>query len=359
MARCLQLAAKGLGLTYPNPMVGCVIVHQGRIIGEGWHRKAGESHAEVIAIDAVADKSLLKDSELYVNLEPCSHQGRTPPCADLIVRHQIPRVFIGSLDDNQLVSGKGIQRLRSKGIEVATGILERSCRNLNKRFFTFHQKKRPYIILKWAESSDGFLFPSPKEGVQAGPVWISNAFSRQLVHKWRGEEQAILVGTRTVIQDDPNLTVRNFQGMPILRLVIDRERKLSDQSNIFKGSYETLVYYDADQEVSDIKEEIAKNVRLKGLNFDQRVPDQIVDDLWRSGLQSVIIEGGAQTLNGFIDSGLWDEARVFIGRSLFQEGIRAPRLDDFPRKEQGIGDDRLLWIRNEPLSQSQKGQDGY
>lgn len=354
MARCLQLASNGLGATYPNPMVGCVIVYQGRIIGEGWHQKAGESHAEVNAIESVKDKSLLRESELYVNLEPCSHHGKTPPCADLIVRYRIPRVFIGSLDDNELVKGEGVKRLKANGISVVTGILEESCRRLNRRFFTFHNKKRPYVILKWAESSDGFMFPERRrEGVRA-PVWISNAFSRQLTHKWRGEEQAILVGTQTVIDDDPSLTVRDFSGEPILRVVIDRKGKLSDKSKVFNGEFETLVFSDAShKKVDSATGSLRENVTRIHLNFDENLPFQVVRHLWQSGIQSLIVEGGAKTLKGFAASGLWDEARIFIGPSALKEGGVAPDLNNFPKEEQRIGDDRLVWVRNEPV---QKGK---
>lgn len=350
MARCLQLAENGLGSTYPNPLVGCVIVHEGRIIGEGWHRKAGEAHAEVNAIESVADRSLLGDSQLYVNLEPCSHHGRTPPCADLIVKHRIPRVFIGTRDDNDLVSGRGIQRLRDNGCEVTVGLLEDSCRRLNRRFFTFHSKRRPYVILKWAESSDGFLFPS--EARSKGPVWISNAFSRQLVHKWRTQEQAILVGTRTVIQDDPSLTARGVKGEPILRLVIDREGRLGRDLKVFRGPDPTWVFGDVDRISGMTATNFGAHVNLVGLDFDKDLIPQILSSLWESGVQSLIVEGGAYTLNAFVNSGLWDEARVFVGKPVFGEGLRAPRLD-LPRvSEERIAGDQLLWVENVAASSS-------
>ena len=357
MARCLQLAANGLGTTYPNPMVGCVIVYRGRIIGEGWHRRAGEPHAEVIAVESVKDKSLLRDSELYVNLEPCSHHGKTPPCADLIVRHQIPRVYIGTTDDNELVSGKGIKRLRANGAEVMTGILEAECRTLNRRFFTFHNKKRPYVILKWAESSDGFMFPYDRESEERGPVWISNVFSRQLVHKWRAEEQAILVGTQTVIADDPSLTVRDFSGESILRVVIDPHIELCSESKVFKGEIETLLFYDSNLKTSSHTGSHNENVKKVGLSFDQNVPAQILNYLWQAGIQSLIVEGGAITLQGFIESGLWDEGRIFIGASVLRDGGRPPDLSDLSVKEQRIGDDRLVWVRNKTV-RSEGGSKG-
>ena len=347
MARCLQLAKNGMGSTYPNPMVGCVIVHQGKIIGEGWHKRAGGPHAEVVAIESVSDKSLLKASELYVNLEPCSHHGRTPPCADLIISHSIPKVFIGTVDDNELVGGKGISRLRANGIRVETGILEERCRRLNRRFFTFHNKHRPYVILKWAQSADGFMNPASRERASRAPVWISNAYSRQLTHKWRTQEQAILVGTQTVVDDDPSLTIRDYSGEGILRLVIDREGKLSKKSKVFSPGYQTLVFCDIGQKGKVGSDTFEDNVRRIFVNFEQNLPAQILDHLWRSGIQSLIVEGGARTLEGFIQSDLWDEARIFIGSVDLRKGGRAPVLKGFPKEEHLIGDDKLVRVRNE------------
>ncbi len=347
MRRCLQLAANGLGSTYPNPLVGCVIVHQGKIIGEGWHRKAGEAHAEVNAIDSVEDKTQLKDSELYVNLEPCSHHGRTPPCADLIVKMGIPRVFIGSLDDNAKVNGTGVARLEKNGCQVTTGILEKECRELNRRFFTFHSEKRPYIILKWAESADGFLFPPENRAEEKGPVWISNEYSRQLVHKWRAEEGAILVGTRTVLQDDPSLTVREVKGNSILRLVIDRQGKSDWASKVFQSGSQTVVFASRDDHPGSVPEELKKSVRIEELDFSASLPEQIADFLFRQEVQSLIIEGGAVTLNSFIEAGLWDEARIFKGENRFNGGISAPNLPGVPLSEKLIGGDRLLFYRKE------------
>jgi len=346
MRRCLQLAAHGLGGTYPNPLVGCVIVHQGRIIGEGWHRKAGEAHAEVHAINSVKDKTLLKESELYVNLEPCSHHGRTPPCADLIVKMGVPRVFIGSLDENALVNGAGVARLNKGGCRVTAGILEKECKELNKRFFTFHREKRPYIILKWAESADGFLSPAVSRADVRSPIWISNAYSRQLVHKWRAEEGAILVGTRTVALDDPSLTVRDVKGMPIWRLVIDKEVKSDWHSKIFQGEVETVVFADKFESQKRVPKELKDNVRIEGLDFEASVPGQITDFLFDKGVQSLIVEGGAVTLNAFLEAGLWDEARVFIGKAQFKEGLKAPKSVGTPFVTTIIEEDRLLIYRN-------------
>lgn len=346
MQRCLQLAKNGLGSTYPNPMVGCVIVHKDMIIGEGWHLRAGSAHAEVNAIESVKDESLLKDSELYVNLEPCSHQGRTPPCADLIIEKEIPRVYIGSLDDNPLVGGRGVERLEKNGIKVETGVLERECRLLNKRFFAFHQKKRPYIILKWAESADGFIFPSEETSSNGGPVWISNIHSRQLVHKWRAEEASILVGTRTVEQDDPALTVRDFKGSEILRLVIDRKGKLNPESNVFKGTNPTVVFTDGEKAHPIFTENKGKYVHFIPLEFDKNLPEQIANHLFEAEIQSLIVEGGAVTLNSFIDAGLWDEARVFRGSGVFNHGIEAPKMTQEASEEQDIHGDLLLRFFN-------------
>ncbi len=345
MHRCLQLATNGLGSTYPNPLVGCVIVHQGKIIGEGWHRKAGEAHAEVNAIDSVEDKALLDDSELYVNLEPCSHHGRTPPCADLIVKMGIPRVFIGSLDDNAEVNGTGVARLEKNGCQVTTGILEKECRELNRRFFTFHSQKRPYIILKWAESADGFLFPSENRAEEKGPVWISNEYSRQLVHKWRAEEVAILVGTRTALQDDPSLTVREVKGNSILRLVIDRQGRSDWASKVFQSGFQTIVFAGKNDHPGSVPGELKKNVRIEELDFSASLPEQIADFLYSEEVQSLIIEGGALTLNSFIEAGLWDEARIFKGEIRFNGGISAPSLPGEPSNEKMIGRDRLLFHR--------------
>ena len=346
MLRCLQLAQNGLGRTYPNPLVGCVVVHKDKIIGEGWHQEAGKPHAEVNAIASVADKSLLRESELYVNLEPCSHHGRTPPCSDLIVKMGVPRVFIGSIDENALVNGAGIERLKSNGCEVTTGILEKECRELNKRFFTFHREKRPYVILKWAESSDGFIFPSQEQVQEKGPVWISNSYSRQLVHKWRAEEAAILVGTRTAIQDDPSLTTREVKGNSILRLVIDRKGKVGLESKVFQGDDPTIVFSEGTRNKNEVPEHLRDNVRFEVLNFESSVPRQILDVLYKEGIQSLIIEGGAVTLNAFIASGLWDEARVFKGERMFEGGLKAPELNVLPFKTNWIRRDRLDWFRN-------------
>ena len=338
MQRCLDLAVNGLGLTYPNPLVGCVIVHRGRIIGEGWHQKAGEAHAEVHAINSVKDRSLLPESALYVNLEPCSHYGKTPPCADLILKSKIKRVVVGCLDVNEKVSCKGVEHLRDNGCEVVVGCMERECRELNRRFFTCHEKKRPYVILKWAETRDGFVFPA-EELASAGPAWISNRYSLQRVHQWRGQEASILVGNRTVLQDDPRLSVRDYAGNSLIRMVIDRNRKIPEHMSFFNGEIPTIVF-------NEKKDVDWQGVRFVKIDFSGSVVQQVLEYLAGIEVQSLIVEGGPFTLQKFIESGLWDEARVFVGNSEFGSGVKAPRLNLPPLKEEKVGGDRLIWYRN-------------
>ncbi|NOY38471.1 MAG: bifunctional diaminohydroxyphosphoribosylaminopyrimidine deaminase/5-amino-6-(5-phosphoribosylamino)uracil reductase RibD [Chlorobi bacterium] len=319
MMRCLDLARCGLGTTYPNPQVGSVIVRHGKIIAEGFHRRSGEPHAEALAIAAVKDKSLLKGSSLYVSLEPCSHFGKTPPCADLIVSSGIPRVVVGTLDTSKKVAGKGIGILRAGGCEVVTGVLEKECRRINRRFFTWHEKSRPYIILKWAESADGFMDRKRNPDDSSGPDWISGPLGRQLVHKWRSEEQSILVGTRTAQIDDPSLTVREWTGRQPLRLVIDRKLSLPETLNLFNDKAPTLIF-NSRLNRPDSQPEYIK------LDFNGDIIDQILEVLYQRQIQSVIIEGGADTIERFIKKELWDEARVFTGKMRFYDGIQAPRL---------------------------------
>ena len=313
MKRALELARLGHGHVSPNPLVGCVVVHQGVIIGEGWHKKYGEPHAEVNAIDSVQDKSLLKESTVYVNLEPCSHTGKTPPCADLLITHQVKKVVVSNLDSNPVVSGNGIKKLRSAGIEVVTGILENEGRELNKRFFTFMEKQRPYILLKWAETSDGFI---AKENHDS--KWISNEYSRQLVHKWRAEDDAVLVGSKTAVHDNPELNVRDWSGRNPVRIVLDRFLRLSDTLHLFDRSQKTLCY-------NVLKHEEHSNLTLvlvEERNFIQNV----LVDLHKRKIQSVIVEGGTTILQLFIDAALWDEAKVFVADKSFGKGIKSPHL---------------------------------
>jgi len=338
IARCIELAKNGFGTTYPNPMVGSVIVYNGEIIGEGWHQKAGEPHAEVNAIRSVKDPSLLDKATIYVSLEPCSHFGKTPPCCDLIIKNKIPNVVIGTVDSNIKVAGNGIKRLQEAGANVIVGILEKECYELNKRFFTFHLKKRPYIILKWAETQDGFIAPLEKE--EQKPVWITNLNSRQLVHKWRTEEQAILVGTQTVIDDNPQLNARDWEGNNPIRVVIDQNHRIQKTAHVFDNQVKTIIFSNKKSAPS------LENTILEVIDFQQNIAQQIADKLFQHQIQSVIVEGGAQTLQTFIDANLWDEARVFIGDCTFEKGVKAPILNTSPFKKEKIGTDELLIIRN-------------
>jgi diaminohydroxyphosphoribosylaminopyrimidine deaminase/5-amino-6-(5-phosphoribosylamino)uracil reductase len=343
--RCIELAKNGLGTTYPNPMVGSVIVCDGKIIGEGWHKKSGEPHAEVNAVNSVKDKSLLKKSTIYVSLEPCSHFGKTPPCCDLIIQNKIPNVVIGTVDPNIKVAGNGIKKLLEAGANVTVGILEKECYELNKRFFTFHEKKRPYIILKWAESQDGFIAPLTLRQAQDDiknrkPVWITKEFSRQLVHKWRSEEQAILVGTQTVIDDNPKLDTRDWSGNNPIRIVLDQHKRIPNESHIFNNQAKTIVLTNSSNTINE------ENTIFELIDFKQNVATQIANFLYRHQIQSVIIEGGQKTLQTFIDETLWDEARIFVGNNSFEKGTKAPSIALKNSIKQTIGNDVLIISRN-------------
>ncbi|MCZ8196786.1 MAG: bifunctional diaminohydroxyphosphoribosylaminopyrimidine deaminase/5-amino-6-(5-phosphoribosylamino)uracil reductase RibD [Flavobacterium sp.] len=320
--RCIELAKNGLGTTFPNPLVGSVIVYNDEIIGEGWHQKAGEPHAEVNAINSVKDKSLLSKSTIYVSLEPCSHFGKTPPCCDLIIAKKIPNVVIGTIDPFAKVAGNGIKRLLEAGKKVTVGILESECNELNKRFFTFHNKKRPYIILKWAESQDGFIAPLSKDKQE--PVWLTNLFSRQLVHKWRSEEQAILVGTKTVIEDNPSLTTRDWAGNNPIRIVLDQNNRISKESHIFDNQAKTI------------------SITKSNINFNNNLASEVATYLFENNIQSLIIEGGSKTLQAFIDKNIWDEARVFKSNITLNEGVKAPKIEFKKATRNEILEDELL-----------------
>ncbi|SHG47413.1 diaminohydroxyphosphoribosylaminopyrimidine deaminase [Flavobacterium fluvii] len=319
-------------------MVGSVIVHDGKIIGEGWHKKSGEPHAEVNAINSVKDKSLLKKSTIYVSLEPCSHFGKTPPCCNLIIENNIPNVVIGTVDPNIKVAGNGIKKLMEAGINVTVGVLENECNELNKRFFTFHEKKRPYIILKWAESQDGFIAPLSKS--EQKPVWITNEFSRQLVHKWRSEEQAILVGTNTVIDDNPKLDVRDWTGKNPARIVLDQNNRIPKDSHIFNNQVKTIVFSKSNTSINK------ENSNFEVIDFGQNIGQQIIDVLYRHQIQSIIIEGGRETLQTFIDGNFWDEARIFIGDNSFEKGTKAPIIALKNSTKYAVGNDTLIISRN-------------
>lgn len=338
--RCIKLAKNGLGTTYPNPMVGSVIVYKGKIIGEGWHKKSGEPHAEVNAINSVIDKSLLKKSTIYVSLEPCSHFGKTPPCCNLIIENNIPNVVIGTIDPNIKVAGNGIEKLLEAGKKVTIGVLEAECNELNKRFFTFHQKKRPYIILKWAQSQDGFIAPSKNVRNKQKPFWITNEFSRQLVHKWRSEEQAILVGTNTIIDDNPKLDVRDWTGNNPVRIVLDQNNRIPKNSHIYNNKMKTIIFSNFENANN------GENTIFDIIDFEKNIAQQILKALYKHKIQSVIIEGGLQTLQTFINENLWDEARIFIGNSYFKNGTNVPIIALKNNEKKLIENDILVISRN-------------
>jgi diaminohydroxyphosphoribosylaminopyrimidine deaminase / 5-amino-6-(5-phosphoribosylamino)uracil reductase len=320
MKRCLDLAVKAEGMTFPNPIVGAVIVHEGEIIGEGYHLKAGSPHAEVNAIESVKDKNLLASSVMYVNLEPCSHFGKTPPCADLIISHKIPEVVVGTTDTSAKVSGKGIAALKTAGCKVTVGVAEDECRRINRRFFTFHEKKRPYIILKWAQSSDGFIdFPREKNS-EIGPHWITGRSEKILVHKWRASEQTILAGGETVRTDNPQLNVRDWKGNNPVRLILTGSGSLPADTAINKLIGPNVIFTFYPEKVN-----MPGSVVVK-LNNRESSAFQIIDYLYKWGIQSLFIEGGAKVLCHFISNNLWDEARIFHGYQVFKKGVKAPEI---------------------------------
>ena len=337
MKRCLELAANGLGSVAPNPMVGCVIVHDGKVIGEGYHRLYGQAHAEVNAIEAVKEKDLLKQSTLYVNLEPCAHSGKTPPCAKLIASLGVPRVIIATVDPFDRVNGQGIALLKQAGCQVEVGVLAREAEELNRRFFIFQLRKRPYIILKWAQSGDGFLDRN-RDKTKESPSWITDETCRILVHKWRTEEQAIMVGTRTALLDNPQLTARSWQGNQPVRILVDRKLAVPKDARIFEDSSEVIV-------LNTVKQGIEANVHFVKIDFEH-LPAETLTELYGRSLQSVIIEGGAYLLRSFIEGGTWDEARIFTGPKDFRDGVKAPPLQGYCLVSEKIGNSRLDIFRN-------------
>jgi diaminohydroxyphosphoribosylaminopyrimidine deaminase/5-amino-6-(5-phosphoribosylamino)uracil reductase len=326
MQRCLDLASKAQGATYPNPLVGAVIVHDGSIIGEGFHLKAGSAHAEVIAVNSVADSRLLKSSTLYVNLEPCSHHGKTPPCSDLIISSGIKKVVIGTKDTSDKVSGRGISNLVNAGCNVITEVLGKESRWINRRFFTFHEKKRPYIILKWAQSADGFLDYVRDYNTGVKPVWISGEVERVLVHRWRAEEQSILAGAGTLRADNPLLNVREWPGVDPIRIILSSSGSVDERSALFRIPGKNILF------THNNGNEIINTVRVK-IDNNRSSASQMAEYLFNLGLQSVMVEGGAKVLDHFITTGLWDEARIFYGKAHFNEGIPAPTLNGKIHKE--------------------------
>ncbi len=337
----MSIAKKGIGYSRPNPSVGAVIVWNNTIIGEGYTSSYGGNHAEVNAINSVKDKTLLKEATIYVTLEPCSHHGKTPPCADLIIKYQFKKVVIGCIDSNRLVAGKGVERLKKAGVDVLVGVLESECLYHHRRFFTVQEKKRPYIILKWAETKDGFIAPLSKEKQQ--PVWISNQYSQQLVHQWRSQEHAIMVGTSTVIDDNPTLNVRSWSGQNPVRIVLDRSLRIPKTATIFDKSVQTIVI----TQVGAKPQQYDKNLIFEEIYFSKNIAIQICEVLQKNKIQSVIIEGGLQTLQTFIDEDLWDEARVFVGDKEFKEGVPSPKLNRVTNEEMNLHTDVLKKYRND------------
>jgi diaminohydroxyphosphoribosylaminopyrimidine deaminase/5-amino-6-(5-phosphoribosylamino)uracil reductase len=338
MQRCLELAKLGAGDVAPNPMVGAVLVYDERIIGEGYHQQYGEAHAEVNCINSVtkADIHLIEKSTLYVSLEPCAHYGKTPPCSELIIVKKIPNVVIGCRDSYEEVAGKGITNLQAAGINVTIGISEKECLQLNKRFFTFHEQKRPYIILKWAQSNNHKI-----ANVDFSRVLISNEETNRLSHKWRSEEAAILVGTNTALHDNPSLTTRFWKGNNPVRLVIDMDLKLPASLKIFNREARTIVF-------NKSKEEQSEDISYAKINEDNII-QQILEVLYKLKIQSVIIEGGAKTLQSFIDNDTWDEARVITNQKLeIENGIEAPKFkSDYLSCEQKIINDSIHYYINQ------------
>ncbi|MBS2210580.1 bifunctional diaminohydroxyphosphoribosylaminopyrimidine deaminase/5-amino-6-(5-phosphoribosylamino)uracil reductase RibD [Carboxylicivirga mesophila] len=339
MQRCLQLAQMAEGNTYPNPMVGSVIVHKGKIIGEGYHQKAGEPHAEVNAVHSVKDQSLLRQSTLYVNLEPCAHYGKTPPCSKLIIDKAIPHVVIGCIDSYSEVAGKGIEMMKKAGVDVKTGVLEAKSLELNRRFFTFHNKQRPYIILKWAETQDGFVDIKRTDADYGQPTWITNEWARRAVHKQRTTEEAVLVGTQTALKDNPSLTVRDWSGKQPLRCVIDKECQLDGQYHLLDNTHQTVIY-------NLRKEDRVKLTEYVKLDAGKDLTLQILKDLWQRNIQSLIVEGGSATLQCFINADLWDEAHRYVGDVFFKKGVKAPEFSAKIKQKHTFGDSQLFVYRN-------------
>lgn len=339
MNRCIELALLAKGEVAPNPMVGAIVVHNNRIIGEGYHRQCGGPHAEVHAIAAVKDRSLLKESTIYVSLEPCAHYGKTPPCSDLIIDSGIPRVVVGSVDPFAEVAGKGIEKMIRAGIQVEVGVLKEACLELNRRFFTFHQQQRPYVFLKWAQTLDGFLDIDRSHPEFGQPTWISNELARRVVHKQRTEVDAVLIGTNTAWKDNPSLTVREWEGQQPVRMVLDRRNHLPADLFLKDKTVRTVVF---------TREELrsVENLEFVKLDFSQNVIPQILNWMYGQNLQSLVVEGGRQLLQAFIDQKMWDEAHVYIGHTWFGNGVPAPKLDALPQKSELLHDTQLqVFIR--------------
>jgi len=336
MQRCLQLAQFGISHVAPNPMVGAVLVCDDKIIGEGYHRHFGEAHAEPNAINSVINRELLQQATMYVSLEPCSHYGKTPPCADLIVSSGIPRVVIGTLDPNPKVAGRGVEILRKAGIEVEVGVMVDECRELNKRFFIFQEQKRPYVLLKWAQTQDGFM-DRIRTNFTEPPLQISNNITRQLTHKMRAENQSILVGANTVLLDNPTLSVRNWSGKSPIRIGIDRQGRIPEDFHLLDGSLPTIIFTEKDQVNK-------RHVEFVKINFDENCIRTILTQVYERNIHSVLVEGGPTILNSFIELGLWDEANIEISPQRIGTGVVAPVLPLQPVTRQNIaGHDWLFY----------------
>ncbi|MFM6935771.1 MAG: bifunctional diaminohydroxyphosphoribosylaminopyrimidine deaminase/5-amino-6-(5-phosphoribosylamino)uracil reductase RibD [Flavobacteriales bacterium] len=335
MQRCLDLAQLGSSWVAPNPMVGCVIVKDGKIIGEGYHQHYGQAHAEVNAIASVKDKSFIEGATVYVNLEPCSHHGKTPPCSDLLVQSKVAKVIIGCRDSNKLVSGKGIEKLKRAGIEVEEGMLEDQCRLLNKRFFNFHEKGRPYVILKWAQTKDGYL-DRIRSNDEKGINWISCEETKSLVHKWRSQEQGILVGKHTAMNDNPSLTVREFSGRNPIRILIDSQLQVQENINLYSADAPTIIF----NRIKDEKKDNIEWVKIK-----ETSTKTILEELYKRNISSIMVEGGSRTLQYFIIDNVWDEAYVIVGDVYFQEGVKAPLLNRVPSHSHPFGTDTIYYFK--------------
>lgn len=335
MQRCLDLAILGQGAVAPNPMVGCVIVKKDKIIGEGYHQFFGGPHAEVNAIESVKNIKDLKGATVYVNLEPCAHYGKTPPCSNLLIEKKVAKVFIGCEDPNPKVSGKGIERLRKAGIEVEIGLLGRAAEILNKRFFCFHQKQRPYVVLKWAQTKDGFL-DKVRSNEKKGIHWISSEESRALVHHWRSLEMSILVGKHTAINDNPSLTVRDISGKNPIRILIDSQLQVQNDISLFSSDAPTLIF-------NRLKND--KKNKVEWIKIAETNTSNILEELYKRGIHSVMVEGGSRTLQYFIVDNVWDEAYVLVGDLSFGEGVKAPSLNRIPSKSHSFGTDHIYYFK--------------
>jgi diaminohydroxyphosphoribosylaminopyrimidine deaminase/5-amino-6-(5-phosphoribosylamino)uracil reductase len=349
MQRCIELARLGVGNTKTNPVVGCVIVHQDKIIGEGWHQYYGGAHAEVNAINSVLNQNLLSNSELYVNLEPCSHYGKTPPCVDLIIEKKIKRVIIGMVDPFEQVAGKGIEKLKNSGVVVTVGVLEEACKELNKRFIHFHAKKRPYVILKWAQTQDGFIAPNFEKCSHEEfeeKRHITGRIVQQLVHKWRTQEAAIMVGTNTVLTDNPTLNNRAWPGNMPTRVIIDRNGKLLENRHlkVFDGSQPTILFT-----ANESYKKLASNIDINLLDLNKPFWEQVFDTLYQKQIISLIVEGGANLLTDIIQQNVWDEAQIFTTPAYLQSGVCAPPFNGYLPQQTHLVDGATLHIYRNTL----------